>query len=280
MMMGREKLIAGIVTLVLLGACGESSQEAATTNPGGAGNAGGSGGSSGTGGAGGALDASRTDAAPEAGASDSLSGTWKGYVENYKFHDDSDAVVLTIVGGVISGDVGGQATFGMSMPPPPVSDPNVGYPPGLDLVAGGGGLSQGPYPGFAFTMMKPSFAGQRLQFDIASAELWKSWCEKQAPILDEANAGGQYWCVHNWGFKGGANGCSQPDPMTHQDVPIDCGKLALCAIGGGVCSCTMQACTSNTDTGIHFDMVVAPPKADGSVMGLDGNVHNVHLMKQ
>jgi hypothetical protein len=127
--------------------------------------------------------------------------------------------------------------------------------------------------------MKASLDGQRLQFDIAPTEVWKAWCELQTPILDEANPGMIYNCVHNWGFSFGSK-CSQMDPNTHQEVPIDCGKLALCMAGGGVCGCTAQGCTASLEPSVHFDMVVAVPKADGSVAGLDSSVHNVHLAKR
>jgi hypothetical protein len=162
----------------------------------------------------------------------------------------------------------------------PATDPNVGYPPGVTFTDVVGSLPfTGPYPGFGFTLTQVTYDGQRLQFDVGSNELWKHWCELQAPILDEINGG--YLCIHNWGWRSlGSAECSQRDPMTMMDVPIDCGKIALCSLGTDVCRCTAQACSVNETATLHFDMVIATPKADGSVRGLDSGLHNVHLTKQ
>jgi hypothetical protein len=208
------------------------------------------------------------------GPANGFQGSWKGYVENFQFIDQSDAVLLAV-----TSDIGaGQITFGSSAAPPAATDPNVGYPPGAKFT---GGPVQFPYPGFAFALTNVIYDGQRLQFDVDTNELWKHWCELQTPIRDEANAGGGYFCVHNWGSSFGGPTCSQMDPMTHMSVPIDCGKLSLCEPGSGVCTCDMQGCTVQLDGHLlHFDMMIAPPKADGSVRGLDSNLHNVHLSKQ
>jgi hypothetical protein len=205
-----------------------------------------------------------------------LSGSWSGYVENFAFNDQSDAVTLTFR----NAPPGGQVVFGDSPPLAPPSDPNVGYPGGLQLEPMHPSTSA-PYPGFAFTLMKTSLDGQRLQFDIAPTELWTTWCQLQTPILDEVNADMSYGCVHNWATSfGGPQGCSQTDPATRQQVPIDCGKLALCQFGSGVCGCTAQGCAVTLVTSVHFDLVMAAAKADGSVKGLDGSLHNVHLTKR
>lgn len=55
-----------------------------------------------------------------------LVGTWSGYVENYKFADQTDAITLTIT----NAQGAGQLAVGTAAPPPPPTDPSVGYPPG------------------------------------------------------------------------------------------------------------------------------------------------------
>jgi hypothetical protein len=200
-----------------------------------------------------------------------LQGSWKGYVENFQFGDQSDAVLVSIT----SNAGAGQITFGNSAAPPPATDPNIGYPPGATLTSSTAEL---PYPGFAFTLTNVKYDGQRLQFDVATSELWIHWCELQTPIPDEHNAG-VYSCVHNWPTASGGSTCSQTDPMTQMSVPINCGKLALCQ--GFFCRCDMQGCTVYLDSHpLHFDMVIAPPKANGSVRGLDADLHSVHLTKE
>jgi hypothetical protein len=200
-----------------------------------------------------------------------LQGSWKGYVENFQFSDQSDAVLVVITSSAGAGEV----TFGSAAAPPPAIDPNVGYPPGARFTG------QSPlraYPGFAYTITNVAHDGQRLQFDVATNQLWKRWCELQTPIPDEHNAGA-YSCVNNWPTSFSET-CSQMDPMTQMSVPIDCGKLFLCQ-GGGVCRCDAQGCAVILDGNLlHFDMMIAAPKADGSVRGLDSNLHSVHLSKQ
>jgi hypothetical protein len=201
-----------------------------------------------------------------------LQGSWKGYVENFQFSDQSDAVLVVITSSAGAGEV----TFGSSAALPPAIDPNVGYPPGARLTSGPSSLTAA-YPGFAYTITNVTYDGQRLQFDVPTNELWKRWCELQTPIPDEHSAG-FYGCVHNWATSSSET-CSQVDPMTQMSVPIDCGKLALCQ--GGVCRCDAQGCTVRLNEHfLHFDMMIAAPKADGSVRGLDSNLHNIHLSKQ
>lgn len=280
----REIGMACAALMVLVWGCGGSTKTEAGNASAGASNSATNGGSSGAGasgspssvgagsdglsagdaGAGGDAGMGGDAGAPPAG----ISGTWKGYVENYSFSDKSDAITLDIVSG--PNGVSGHATFGMSPPPPPVTDPTVGYPPGVDPDF------TSAYPGFPFTIENALLEGSRLQFDISTAEMWKTWCEAQTPIADETNAG-FYGCTHNWATNYGAP-CSQLDPMTMQWVPVDCGRVRLCT-PGMVCQCTAKACDVSLTGGIHFDLNVSLPKADGSVSGLDANLHNVHLTK-
>jgi hypothetical protein len=60
-------------------------------------------------------------------------------------------------------------------------------------------------------------------------------------------------------------------------VPVDCGKMQLCQ---STCQCDAQSCSVDLYGGASFDMQLKPPAADGSVGGLDGSFHNVHLKHQ
>ncbi len=75
------------------------------------------------------------------------------------------------------------------------------------------------FPGFTYTLNNGEFDGVRLEFSVALDELWTEWCALQTPIYDEIND--RYGCVHNWSFSWGADGCSQPDPDSGQDISID-----------------------------------------------------------
>ena len=213
--------------------------------------------------------------ASAAGAPSGIDGTWRGYVENYKNSDLTDTVEVRIFqDGLV-----GQIVFGEVMAPPPATDPQADYPPPSDANMGGPGYTSGPDAGFVFTLMNPSFNGTRLQFDIAPNELYQSWCALQTPYKDDFNAGDNYNCLPNWGSVSDGTNCWQPEPKTMEMVARSCAQIRLCT-QSSTCACTPTSCTATLATSVHFDLMVAVPKADGSVVGLDSNVHNVHLMKQ
>jgi len=200
-----------------------------------------------------------------------IAGTWTGYIENFEFRDQSDAVTL-----VLNSDGTGQITFGSSPPPAPATDPEVGYLVETDNPSHS---YSGPIPGFPFTLHGVQLRDSRLQFDTVSTEPWKHWCELQTSFADEVNPG-FFACAHNWGFYRSNDVCSQTDPNTMQQIIVDCGKLQLCS-PGAVCECSAEGCTVGTlGGGTHFDLSLNVPKSDGSVAGLDGSVHNVHLTKR
>ncbi len=240
----------------------------------------GSGGSISRAGSGGSTSSGGSSGGPgTAGASATIVGTWRGYIENYKTSDLTDSVELRIS----QGSLAGQVIFGEAMAPPPASDPQADYPPPSDANLAGPSYV-GPQAGFVYTLVNPSFVGARLQFDVAPGELYQSWCALQTPYKDDFNAGDYYNCLPNWGSigsggPGGTGSCSQMNPVTMVRVPRDCGQLRLCT-PGGACVCTATSCTANLAAPTHFDLAIALPKADGSVVGLDGTTHNVHLTKQ
>ncbi len=210
-------------------------------------------------------------------AAQQAAGTWTGYIENFKFSDGSDALKL-----VLAADGSGQIAFGNSAPPPPVSDPNVGYPPDLE-TSNADALAippnATPYPGFVFTVYNASLQGTRLQFDVFTNELWSVWCADQTPMPFGNSASQLYGCFTNSTFMTGPSGCSVEDPTTNQWQSVDCGKIELCRVPGLVCSCNAASCAAALSAGPHFDMQLAPPKADGSATSFTAGNANVHLTK-
>jgi hypothetical protein len=93
---------------------------------------------------------------------------WTGYIENHMFPSGSDAIVLKFAADA-NGVVAGSIVFGMGTPPPPATDPNVGYPSNLlaDANTRGPGLAIGfVAEGYAFD--GGSFDGHRLRFTVSS----------------------------------------------------------------------------------------------------------------
>jgi hypothetical protein len=202
---------------------------------------------------------------------------WNGYIESYKFPSGSDAMVMNVS---LSGTtVTGTLVFGGAPAAPAPTDPNVGYPPGYGSGMGGGNTFGFAGEGFVYTIEQGHFDGSRFTFGVSTHELWSAWCKLQTTTYLQQQGTNLYQCLPNWGFSSGPTGCSQPNPQTGQSVPVDCGKLALCQMQM-VCQCTATGCSLDPamSVDVTFDMVVAPPKADGSTTGAfsDHNVHFTH----
>jgi len=229
-----------------------------------------------------------TDAGGAAGAKAdpgtlSPAESWTGYVENRTFASGSDTLTLKFsedANGVVSGTI----VFGMGIPPPPATDPSVGYPPNLvssSLFPPGPGLATSYVAeGFPYAFDGGSLATGRLRFSANLWQLWAGWCELQTPASDGSGS-----CVPNWGGTSAGpprNMCSQTNPQTMKVVPVDCGKLFLCFAGFGPCSCTASGCGLSKQNGdsAAFDIFITADTASGSAdMPFFGATNNVHFVK-
>jgi hypothetical protein len=231
----------------------------------------------------GGVDGGGPPASSDAGGNNPDAGTvtptesWTGYIENFQFSSGSDAVKISFTADA-AGHLVGTVKLGNGTPPPPPTDPNVGYP--ADLV-GPGPLIIGPAnyvaEGFSYSMLDATISGRRLQFRVGLWELWRDWCALQTPV---DTSGG---CLPNWGsmISGDGKSCALGNPNTGQYEPVDCGKLVLC--GGISMTCRCDAGTSSctvdeSSGGITFDISMSAGLADGSVAGL-GTEHNAHFTK-
>jgi hypothetical protein len=227
-------------------------------------------------------DASATDA-----PANPLSGTYKGYIESFKFPDGSDTVVMTLT-FASDGTVTGTVFFGDGPPLAPPTDPNVGYPPSAGGPMGPGGAT---IEGFDFTVIGGVYAAPRLTLQIQHSEIWKKWCEIQTMIYPKYNGesdGGcgnllGYDCLPNAATMFGGSNCAWSSCDQPMWTPVDCGKLALCAMPGGICKCTSTSCTIPVGPmgDISFDMQLMAGALNGSTTGLQGSpALNVHLTRQ
>jgi hypothetical protein len=211
------------------------------------------------------------------GAQLPIVGTWQGYVENFEFFSGSDAVDL-VISHANASNVCGKLTFGMGTPPPPPTDPDVGYPPGeFD-----GGAPFPPsrevrgFEGVPMTLLEGHVSDPRLQFKTTTSELWRAWCELQTPYRQEAPGEESYMCVpfaHQYRYSPDT-GCIIDSPSG--GVPVDCGKLVLCS--HGICFCTASGCTADPTGEITFDLRVSGNQMTGSV-SLSGAPHNLYLTR-
>ena len=196
--------------------------------------------------------------------------SWDGYAEAYTFTPDgSDRVRLTIAAsGQGTLEVGNQALVAAP------TDPNLGYPPGNEDTTD---TSTPPlWEGLLYPVYGAQVQTDRIQVGIKPNDYYAAWCALQTPsgfrsetILDGGALGGT---VETWvpvdGGAGAVDAASEtimyfacPFPVGGAvsnpgstdamcfggiglaDIPVDCGKYALC--NAMVCGCTATGCDSS-----------------------------------
>jgi hypothetical protein len=180
-------------------------------------------------------------------------GSWDGYAEAYAFQPSgSDRVRLTL-------DAHGQGTLQVGDGPsvPPVTDPTVGYPPGIKATQTTATTLD---EGFAYPVHAAQVQSNRIQLGLNPEDLFASWCALQPTMYmpgarsafrvqwSEADAGsGGYSCAPEAGGLGadsgtaGAEACGYTGSDGAVEV-VDCSYDLLCAIG--VCTCNADGCSS------------------------------------
>lgn len=205
------------------------------------------------------------------GGSSGSPATWTGYIEGYHLPSGSDAVTI-VLATKSDGSLTGTVTFGDKPPPPPPTDPSVGYPPSTNdasaIYSHAGPLTVESIEGFHYTAQNPvvSTDGSRVQLDVATYELWKSWCELQTSYSwAGVGSGPQYGCDQGPNFQqsGTTFQCMVGDTSGTTYTPIDCGKAQIC--GESVCTCSSTSCTVNTsNTDLHFDLQLKGDTLEGA----------------
>jgi hypothetical protein len=268
----RTLLALGITCALGTTACDANHVLGVVDSPGAAGSTGNGSGTagsaaSGTAGAGGSVAPATPKADP---ATLGASELWQGYIEGATYHSGSSMVLLTFAADA-NGIVKGNVVFGMGTPPPPATDPDVGYP--ADLLSSAlipnaptpGGYRMYIAEGYAYAFDGGSRGASRLQLTINMAQLWAGWCALQTPPSD--GSGG---CLPNLGEGAGPPGtseCALQNPKTNKyDMPIDCGKFALCWGAQPVCTCTANACAVETvgDDIATFDLFLVENQGTAS----------------
>lgn len=205
------------------------------------------------------LDASLEPEAGPPGPSES----WTGSVEDYAFPSGSNALKLTFATDD-DGHVVGTLVFGQGTPPPPATDPNVGYPPGLPpanasrLNTAYAWVSEG----FAYAFDGGTFAAPVLRFDVDLAQLWTGWCAL------ETSPDGSGLCLPDWDGRYSDNDCALLNPTTQKYESVDCGKVALCQ-PRSPCNCVGTGpCTVSTNWDhVAVDLIINGNTANGMLNG-------------
>jgi len=203
-------------------------------------------------------------------AGDRAGNTWDGYVESYSFPSGSDRVRIIFDSATGDGPRTGVVIFGEGSPPPPATDPTIGYPAGA-----GEGYRQEIWEGYEYPIVEGSVSGARVQVAVDLGHLYEDWCRLQMPIPQDDS--GMWWgCLPNTGGGSGPSGCFYNDPDTDEPIGVDCGKFELC-FGARVCECDATRCEASTGQRIEFDFRVDGDDAAGSVQLRD--LHNVYVTR-
>jgi hypothetical protein len=196
-------------------------------------------------------------------------GCYESFLEPYR-------VALEIVSGQETGSAFGLVVFGEGEPPPPVIDPEVGYPPDDDTsTADIYCLYSVPREGFAYRVRQGVVGeGGSFRFRIAVQELYEPWCALQTSYEDSYEPGvysclppmtaDEYIACHNLGP-------SWSPPSVIVECPIDHGRYVLCKYSL-VCMCTREGCIANMTQTIRFDLVVDGNEMEGVVTNLSFDV--------
>jgi hypothetical protein len=176
----------------------------------------------------------------------------------------------------------GTIFFGQGTPPPPATDPNVGYPADfLDQTrANGYGSNEGWVyiaDGYGYAFEAGSFEAQRLQFTVSLAQLWSDWCALQA----SPGPGFGPCFTTTSGARGSTLSadlqvCTVTNYDHTQDLVVDCSKLLMCD-GFDICMCTTSGCGTG-NAGAAFDLFMTGTTMSGSVRMARGT-YDVHFVK-
>jgi hypothetical protein len=220
--------------------------------------------------------ATSTDSCDEATSalSAQAQGKWTGYVENYSaLASGADSLALAF-DVAPDGTLAGHVTFGDAAPPPPATDPNREWPPGLN--DGTSETAPGlPIEGFAYEAHDIKWEARRLRFWVALSEPWKPWCELQTsydwngprstgsldpdagagPTAGPTDAGpppaspSHEWRCEPNVFQANDDGtCTvfdQSNPSNPAKV-VACANPVLCQSPGFPCLCNATGCTAGT----------------------------------
>jgi hypothetical protein len=227
-----------------------------------------------------------------------LVGTWSGSIDGFQFPSGSNAVTMTLIARP-DDSVAGTLVFGNLPAPPPPTNPDVGYPPGVFSCTYGCTPHASYYEGFPYTAHSLAFDGTELDLGIETLQVWNAWCQMQKsyPIPAPTEGGAPlYGCLPPGSFNYDYinNACTLQNGVSNQ--PIDCAKGYLCSYESAysflgapsVCNCSATSCTSaalygtTPGTGqsdVTFALRPTGGRMQGTTSGTFGD-RGVHLSRQ
>jgi hypothetical protein len=169
-------------------------------------------------------------------------GSWHGYAEAFQFGDGSDNVALSL-----DQSGAGSLSVGDSAPLPP-PDITRGYPPTGESPEAIRDQTPALVSGFDYPVAGAKVQSRRIQLATSTRELYRAWCEMQAPMLAVGTYPTTYVCPGGGGYSFGGDPpvCMVPGPDPNDSstyTTIDCGVAMTCLR----CTCTETSCSVTTD---------------------------------
>lgn len=186
-------------------------------------------------------------------------GRWVGVLETGSLPSGSTQVALEIESANIGEPVVATLVFGEGAPPSQPTDPELGWPAGVDPQ-----LSAVPVAdGYLYRSLDGTRTGDTLRIDIAITELWENWCALQTahPI---GGGSPEAQCLPNRPWDATPFMCTVEGDAENPELSVDCLKLALCR-RTRVCACTNTGGCMPSPTGLTLQVEVTIE--DGEAFG-------------
>ncbi|MBO6935653.1 MAG: hypothetical protein JJ863_11785 [Deltaproteobacteria bacterium] len=204
-----------------------------------------------------ALTSSCGDPDPD---STTLDGVWVGVLETGSLPSGSNQITVDVESAEIGMPVVATVVFGEGAAPPPPTDPDLGWPMGVDP-----NLEAVPVAdGYVYPSHQGTRTGNDLQIDVAVTELWDSWCALQTPYSINDTTEAQ--CLPNRPWDATPFECMVEGDAENPDMPVDCLKLTLCR-RTRVCTCTTtDGCVPSTvGLTLEIDLTIDGDEALGTI---------------
>lgn len=185
-----------------------------------------------------------------------IEGRWVGELESGSLASGSTEVMVEIERARAGQPIVARVTFGAGQPPTAPTDPDVGWPSGIDPLTGSVPVADG----FVYEARGGTLpAAGRVRIQLGITDLWEPWCELQTPYVITAGTEDAL-CLPNrpWTARTAPETVCvlDADEAGNPETPVDCLKLTLCR-RAQVCDCTASGGCVPSTTGVTLSLELA-----------------------
>lgn len=209
-----------------------------------------------------------------------LEGRWSGDLVSGHLPSGSTALVLELDRAIAGEEAAGTIVFGEGDAPAAPTDPDIGWPAGIDPLMGGVPVADG----FVYRVIDGSRVEDRVRLEIAITELWEPWCALQTPFaLAEGTT--EAMCLPNREWTTSPFECRLEAGAMSPAERVDCFKLTLCR-RVRVCACTDPGgCVpSDRNLTMRIELSFDGDAASGTISwmreGMPGGTARVAFMRE